>query len=92
MKQHSKQPRTQTVRITPRNDAPPPEVLVVRGFEYFIYWRDLLPGGSFFLPTTASAAEVRSALRPFARYWQMELKAHTRCEYGRYGVRVWRIR
>lgn len=44
-----------------------------------------------FLPTTVSAAEVLQALRPFANRMGMYLKAHNRCEYGRYGVRVWRI-
>ena len=64
----------------------------MRGFDYFVFWRDLLPGGSFFLPTTASATEVARALRPFERRYDMQLKARTRCEYGRYGVRVWRFR
>jgi hypothetical protein len=68
-----------------------PDVVTIRGVDYFIYWDKVAPGCSFFLPTTVSPQEVLRELRPFATKMEMYLKAHTRCEYGRYGVRVWRI-
>mgnify|MGYP000143742304 CR=1 FL=1 len=68
-----------------------PDTVTIRGVDYFIYWNKMAPGCSFFLPTTVSAAEVMQALRPFAYRMKMRLRAHNRCEYGRYGVRVWRM-
>ena len=68
-----------------------PDAVTIRGVDYFIYWDRVAPGCSFFLPTTVGPAEVMQALRPFATRMKMRLKAHTRCEYGRYGVRVWRM-
>lgn len=66
-------------------------VLTLHGVDYYIYWEDLRIGSSFFLPTTASVAQVSSALRPVARGLKFELTARARREYGRYGVRVWRV-
>jgi hypothetical protein len=50
-----------------------------------------MPGHSFFLKTTASATEVAKRLRKAEKYFLMTLRAHNRCEFGFYGVRVWRI-
>lgn len=61
------------------------------GVPYYIVWEELHPGGSFFLKTTASAAEVRAAVREHAKHFNIVLKAHPRCEFGYYGVRVWRV-
>jgi len=66
-------------------------VVNIRGAEYFIYWEDLEPGSSFFMPTTVTAAEAAGVLRPYAHELGFELEIRTRCEYGRYGVRVWRV-
>lgn len=65
--------------------------MTIRDVEYFIYWNELEEGCSFFLPTTVSAAEVMRALRPIAAQLEITLEARNRCEYGRYGVRVWRM-
>lgn len=70
---------------------PTPREVVIRSVAYFIYWDKLAPGCSFFLPTTVSAREVMRKLAPTAEEFQFRLKAHNRCEYSRYGVRVWRI-
>ena len=61
------------------------------GIPYYIAWESLLPGYSFFLKTTATASMVQKALKPAAKFLRMDFKAHTRCEFGYYGVRVWRI-
>lgn len=68
------------------------QVFNLLGAEYFIDWPQLQRGMSFFLPTTATAFQVRSALRPVAAALNYEFATRPRCEYGRYGVRVWRIR
>ena len=53
-------------------------------------WEELPRGGSFFLPTTATAKQVSTALTPAERFLQIELEVRQRCEFGAYGVRVWR--
>jgi hypothetical protein len=54
-------------------------------------WEKLLVGASFFLPTTATPAQVREALQPAARFLKIRLDVRSRYEYGRYGARVWRV-
>lgn len=63
----------------------------VFGVLYFIPWEDFLPGYSVFIKTSASAAVVRQAFRPAAHFFNISFKAHPRCEFGYYGVRVWRM-
>ena len=65
-------------------------VLDVFGARYYIVWEEVTVGASFFLPTTATAGQVLRALRPAAKHFDWEFAAHPRCEFGRYGVRVWR--
>ena len=65
--------------------------IVLHGIEYYIDWERMLPGRSFFLKTTSTARQVQKKLRTAAQYFDMELKAVQRCEYGYYGVRVWRL-
>ena len=67
------------------------QVLNLFGAEYFIDWKRLARGCSFFLPTTATASQVRQALRPHTRKLNVQFEVRARCEYGRYGVRVWRV-
>jgi hypothetical protein len=67
------------------------QVLNLFGAEYFIDWTRLPRGGSFFLPTTATPGQVKAALRPAAKALDIELVTRPRCEYGLYGVRVWRV-
>lgn len=62
----------------------------VLGMDYFIQWEDLPRGGSFFMPTTATPAQVLVALRPHREHFNFTFEARARCEYGLYGVRVWR--
>jgi hypothetical protein len=49
-------------------------------------------GNSFFLPTLLPAKDVARALRPLEKKLKILLEVRTRCEYGAYGVRVWRVR
>jgi hypothetical protein len=72
---------------------PKPEIrqFTLNGVDYFIQWEHLSIGASFFLPTTATKAQANYALRPYARYLGIQLQVRNRCEYGRYGVRVWRV-
>ena len=66
-------------------------VVVIHDVEYFIYWEQMTVGASFFLPTTATPAQALAVLRPVARKFNYKIKAQPRREYGRYGVRVWRM-
>lgn len=68
-----------------------PRVVYLNGVEYFVDWGELLPGASFFLPTVATAAQVKEVLAPIARRLGIKLTVRTRVEYGRYGARVWRL-
>jgi hypothetical protein len=65
-------------------------VLNVFGAEYYILWEELPKGGSFFIPTTATAEQVAKALRRAESYFGIELTVRSRCERGVYGARVWR--
>jgi hypothetical protein len=66
------------------------DVIEIFGAEYAIDWDRLPRGGSFFLPTTATPQQVQGKLRSAAHRLQYGLVARARCEYGVYGVRVWR--
>lgn len=66
-------------------------VLSLHGVEYFMQWEKLLVGSSFFVPTTATPMQVRAALLPVSRFFRIRFEVRSRCEYGRYGARVWRV-
>jgi hypothetical protein len=66
-------------------------VLTLHGVEYFIHWEKMVGGSSFFLPTTATPTQVRDALLPATRFLKIKIEVRARCEYGRYGARVWRV-
>lgn len=66
-------------------------MFTLHGVDYFILWNHLSIGASFFLPTTATKTQAFEALQPYARYLGIQLQVRNRCEYGRYGVRVWRV-
>lgn len=80
---------------TRRRSLPPPSedvrLFTLHGVDYFILWNHLSIGASFFLPTTATKTQAFAALQPYARYLGIQLQVRNRCEYGRYGVRVWRV-
>ena len=61
------------------------------GVTFYIMWDRLTQGSSFFLPTTAQAEDVHKALRPYTRWLRIRIETRNRCEYGLYGVRVWRV-
>lgn len=65
-------------------------VLNIFGAEYFIKWEQLGRGASFFLPTTATAEQVKPLLKPAESYLNIELAVRQRREFGVFGVRVWR--
>jgi len=68
-----------------------PSVFVIQGVSYYIDWDELEPGCSFFVKTAATANQVVTALRQVTRHLPYVLAVHNRCEYGYYGVRVWRL-
>ena len=81
---------------------PPPERVIPRvpddirvlhllGVDYFMQWERFDIGCSFFLPTTATPVQAREALKKAIRYFKLQVEIRSRCEYGRYGVRIWRI-
>ena len=82
-----------SVSTKQRSLPPTPEIrqFTLHGVDYFILWDRLSVGASFFLPTTATKQQAFEALQPYARYLGIQLQTRNRCEYGRYGVRVWRI-
>ena len=65
-------------------------VLTLLGAEYFIEWEELRRGSSFFMPTTATPAQVEKALAPARAYFNYTFEIRARCEFGRYGARIWR--
>jgi hypothetical protein len=66
-------------------------VLTLCGVEYFMQWEKLFVGASFFLPTTATPVQVRAAIAPASKFFKFRFEVRSRCEYGRYGARVWRV-
>lgn len=66
------------------------DVFNVLGVDYYIDWRLMKIGASFFIPTTATPAQVLRELRLAQRVLRWRLVARARCEYGIFGVRVWR--
>lgn len=65
-------------------------IVELMGAEYFIRWHELPRGGSFFIPTTATAKHALKEFQRAADDFDFRLYAVNRCEYGRYGVRIWR--
>lgn len=74
---------------------PPPtsdlEVIHLKGVDYYVDWRRVPLGASFFLPTVATPTQVRAALKDVEKHLGIRLTVRARVEYGRYGSRVWRI-
>ena len=66
-------------------------VFAVHDVEYYIEWRKLGYGHSFFIPTTATPTQVKEVLTDTFKQLGFKVEIHARCEYGRYGVRVWRV-
>ena len=79
-----------------RRSSPPPapeipEVFTLYGVNYYLDWRKLEPGTSVFIPTTATPKQVKAVLKESYKDLPYVFELRTRCEYGRYGVRVWRV-
>ena len=66
--------------------------IYIYGINYYIPWEAMPPGSSVFLKTTADAAEIKSQLARANNYFSCQFVAHNRCEYGYYGIRIWRLR
>ena len=66
-------------------------LLTVNKVDYHIRWPTMMVGHSVFIPTTAAPHVVTQALKPIARYYDYEFDVQPRCEYGRYGARIWRV-
>lgn len=65
-------------------------VLNILGAEYYMSWEEMPVGASVFLPTTERASKVARALRPVEKYFDWKFAVRQRCEFGTFGVRVWR--
>lgn len=61
------------------------------GVQYYIKWENLMPGYSFFIKTPAHYTIVQSELKRAEKHFDIRLRARQRCEFGYYGVRVWRL-
>jgi hypothetical protein len=79
------------MQSTQNTEPPSVDIVVLNGSEYLINWKRLTRGASFFLPTTATPKQAEEALAPAALALNMEFAVRARCEYGRFGVRVWRV-
>ena len=66
-------------------------VVTIQDVEYFIEWSQVDVGHSFFLPTVELPGKVKATLRPVTEELGYKFAVRARCEYGRYGVRVWRV-
>jgi hypothetical protein len=66
-------------------------VVTIHDVDYFIEWSQVDVGHSFFLPTTATPAQVKVILKPVADELGYKFAIRARYEYTRYGVRVWRV-
>ena len=66
-------------------------IFIIHDVEYYIDWRKLGYGHSFFIPTTATPLQVREVLKDTFKQLGFKTEIHARCEYGRYGVRIWRM-
>lgn len=80
-------PKTPPPEATPQD----PRYLLVGGVVYYVSWPHMRTGHSVFLKTLAQARTVQRALRPVEDHYQITLVARQRCEFGYYGVRVWRM-
>jgi len=66
-------------------------VFTIHDVEYYIEWRTFGYGHSFFIPTTATPMQVKEVLKDTFKQLGFNVEIHARSEYGRYGVRVWRV-
>jgi hypothetical protein len=79
------------MQSTPNPEPTSVDIITLNGSEYLINWKRLTRGASFFMPTTATPKQAEDALAYAAKELNMEFAVRARCEYGRYGVRVWRV-
>lgn len=63
----------------------------IHGAAFLAEWHKLRVGYSFFIKTTATAEEVAEVLAPLAAVLKYRFVTAQRCEFGYYGVRVWRL-
>lgn len=61
------------------------------GAEYYIPWEAIPVGGSVFLKTTADASEIAEHLERINKLFRCRFAANNRCEYGYFGIRIWRL-
>lgn len=87
--------RLTKLRAPPKKERLPPRpdlrVVTILGVSYFIPWDKIYPGNSVFIPTVATKFQVERILAPIAVQLGIPLTVRVRCEYGRFGVRVWRV-
>lgn len=67
-----------------------PYVIEIQGVLYHIPWREMSPGDSVFLPTVEHVRNLASAIKAKARLAGTTARVSQWCNYGVYGVRVWR--
>jgi hypothetical protein len=82
-------PHLPTQAITPLPDEL--RFIHIYGVDYYIPWEAMPPGSSVFLKTTAAAFEIRDQLARVNAHFGCRFAAHNRCEFGYYGIRIWRL-
>jgi len=82
-------PRVGTDRIT----LLPDELRLINlyGVDYYIPWESMPIGSSVFLKTTAEVSEVNEHVIKINKHFRCTFAAQQRCEYGYFGIRIWRI-
>lgn len=63
----------------------------IYGVQYYIPWEYMNIGSSVFLKTTAHERYIKNQLMKISAHYGIELAAANRCEYGYYGIRIWRM-
>jgi hypothetical protein len=67
------------------------QFLNIHGIDYIVPWEKMELGHSVFLKTVATPKQVQTLLKPIEARLDIILTARARCEFGFYGVRVWRV-
>lgn len=71
----------------------PPNIRTVDiyGAKYAVIWEHMGVGDSVFFPTSAHVEFIEPQLKDIRRALGFNLVAQQRCEFGKLGIRVWRL-
>jgi hypothetical protein len=61
------------------------------GVKYWIHWEAMNIGDSVFIKTSADLGLVNKQLRSVRSALRLNFVAQQRCEFGKLGIRIWRM-